>query len=79
MEYENAKRSYEVNMHQAKQDHDLAIVQLQQQVQYQMSRANSLQQTLGNISTYEFPEFCRHILQSKSPHVWKHMFYFDLK
>ena len=49
MEYENAKRSYEVEMHQLKQNHDVAIVQLQQQVQYQLSRANSLQQTLGKI------------------------------
>ena len=55
-ELESAKRTFEAQLHQEHESQKNLVVNLQGQVQFHMSRANSLQATIGNF-LYNFCNF----------------------
>ena len=55
-ELESAKRTFEAQLHQEHESQKNLVVNLQGQVQFHMSRANSLKATIGNF-LYNFCNF----------------------
>ena len=58
-ELESAKRTFEAQLHQEHESQKNLVVNLQGQVQFHMSRANSLQATIGTFFIAKNLQFCK--------------------
>ena len=58
-ELESAKRTFEAQLHQEHESQKNLVVNLQGQVQFHMSRANSLQATIGTFFIAKNLRFCK--------------------